>query len=633
MCGIAGIWNLDGSRLNKEKLVRFTDSIIERGPDGSGYELYDNETLGLGHRRLSILDLTDAGHQPMSYLDGRYHMTYNGEVFNFGELRIELEQKGYTFRSDTDSEVVMAAFDAWGPECLNRFNGMWAFAIWDNSEKTLFMARDRFGIKPFYYYHQPGKLLAFASETRAFKKLDGFQREFDSQMVQLRSQEIRIHGSGYSIYKDIFCVMPGHFALVRRDGNIKQQRWWHIEENLWKDVPKNFKEQAEQYYDLFEDSCRLRLISDVRIATALSGGLDSSSVYSVVNAVLNKGKMDRVPGDSQTAVVVTFPGLEDDEREYAEKAIRFTGGNAIFLPQEYPNLPEQVVNDTIMFDSLNRSPITAVSGIYKGMKERGIKVSLDGHGVDEMLYGYRDMLYNLFNFYYKQRMFKKANMVRNIIVPTYPEQEQPRVLENLNTLVREIRSPFATVKSILKGIIGTQKIDRSLYQISESFEPIGQPYDFRHLSYPDQIIYNETFVETLPTIFRNFDLAGMMNSVEIRMPFMDWRLVTYLFSLPIESKIGYGFNKLILREAMKGRMAEEIRTRRLKIGINSPITSWMNNELREWAFDMFSSSDFRNSEFTNVRLIDEILNIPKDNPISTQEIESAWKMLNLFIIK
>lgn len=632
MCGIAGIWHIDGSSLNKEKLVRFTDSMFERGPDGGGHEIYENETLGLGHRRLSILDLSDAGHQPMSYLDGRYHMTYNGEVFNFGELREELKQKGYGFRSDTDSEVIMAAYDAWGHECLNRFNGMWAFAIWDNREKTLFMARDRFGIKPFYYLIQPGRLLAFASETRAFKQLEGFQRQLDEQMVNLQSQGARIHGSGYSIFKGIHSILPGHYALVKPDGKLLQRRWWSIEDHIWEKVPETLEEQAEQYYELLEDACRLRLVSDVKVATALSGGLDSSAVYSVVNGLLKKGSLDRVPADSQKAVVVTFPGLENDERAFAEKAIEFTKGEAIFLPQEYPDLANQITRDTIMFDGLNPSPITAISGIYRGMRQNGITVSLDGHGVDEMLYGYRDMLYNLFQYYYKTRDLKHADMLRDVIIPTYPQNEQQRVLGNLNALMKGARSPLSGIKALAKRILGKEGIDRAGYNASGLFAPIGEPYDFSAYSYPDRIIYNETFVETLPDIFRNFDLAGMMNSVEIRMPFMDWRLVTYQFSLPVESKIGHGFNKLVLREAMKGRMSEEIRTRRLKIGISSPVVRWVNKELNGWVSDLCSSSDFRSSLINGTHDADAFLKLAGSGNASHELVSKLWMDINLYLI-
>ncbi len=633
MCGIAGIWNLDGSQLELHKLKKFTDSMLERGPDGSGYELYLNETLGLGHRRLSILDLSEAGHQPMHFADDRYSITFNGEIFNFLDIRGELKTKGYKFRSDSDTEVVLAAYHEWGAESLNKFNGMWALAILDTHENKLFMARDRFGIKPYYYLHIPGKILAFASETRAFKNLEGYNRSMDDQMVGLQASGARIHGSGYSIYKGIHSILPGHYSVVTSTSGFTQKRWWHINDHLWTDVPATLEEQAEKYYEIFQDACRIRLISDVKVATALSGGLDSSSVYSVVNALLKKGGLDRVPADSQKAVVVTFPGLENDERQFAEKVVEFTKGEAIYLPQEYPNLAEQITKDTQIFDGLNASPITAISGIYRGMREQGITVSMDGHGVDEMLYGYRDMMYNLFNYYYKKRDLKHADMMRDVIFPTYAEHDQNRVFKNLEMLMKSAKSPISGLKSVAKKILKRNAIDRTAYQSNKLLKPIGEPYDFSHLSYPEQIIYNETFVETLPDIFRNFDLAGMMNSVEIRMPFMDWRLVAFQFSLPIESKIGNGFNKLVLRQAMKGKMAEEIRTRRLKIGISSPIANWFAGDLKEWSLDLLSkrraSGELR---FVNNEFIHEFKIGIENKTLSLEQAHSAWLELNCELI-
>lgn len=632
MCGIAGIWHLDGTSLPHGKLEAFTDAMKERGPDGSGYDYFEQNTLGLAHRRLSILDLSEAGRQPMYYQDKRYAMTYNGEVFNFMDIRNELRGEGFSFRTDTDSEVIMAAYIKWGPACLDRFNGMWALAIWDDKEKSLFMARDRFGIKPYYYVYEPGRLLAFASETRAFKHLEGYTRRIDDRMVKLQKDGARLLGSGYSIFEGIHCILPGHFVLLKPGETLIQKRWWNIEDHLWKKVPETLEGQAEQYYNLLEDACRLRLISDVKVATALSGGLDSSAVYSVVNALLKKGSLERVPADSQKAVVATFPGLETDERSFAEKAIEFTKGDAIFLPQEYPNLAEQITNDTVIFDGLNTSPITAISGIYRGMRQNGVTVSMDGHGVDEMLYGYRDMLYNLFNYYYKSRDLKHADMLRDVIIPTYPETEQARVSGNLKMLMNGARSPLSGLKAVAKKLLGKSSFDRSTYTTSGLVSKIGQPYDFSHLSYPEQIIYNETFVETLPDIFRNFDLAGMMNSVEIRMPFMDWRLVTYQFSLPIESKIGKGYNKLILRESMKGRMAEDIRNRRLKIGISSPVQRWFNQELKDWVLDMTAQKDFVENIENGKEHAELFMKQVSKGGADHETVTKLWTDLNLFLI-
>jgi asparagine synthase (glutamine-hydrolysing) len=197
--------------------------------------------------------------------------------------------------------------------------------------------------------------------------------------------------------------------------------------------------------------------------------------------------------------------------------------------------------------------------------------------------------------------------------------------------MKQARSPFSGVKAIAKKLLGRQGFDRTEYSNSSVLKPIGEPYDFSHFSYPDRIVFNETFVETLPDIFRNFDLAGMMNSVEIRMPFMDWRLVTYQFSLPIQSKIGSGYNKLVLREAMKGRMAEEIRTRKMKIGISSPINSWLNHILKEWVLDNFqsSSANFLGLSISRKQLETEL----QTGTVSQDLSKKIWLAINLKMIE
>ncbi|MBS3912908.1 MAG: asparagine synthase (glutamine-hydrolyzing) [Bacteroidetes bacterium] len=633
MCGIAGIWHLDGTSLPNGKLENFTDSILERGPDGSGYDYFENNTLGLGHRRLSILDLSEAGHQPMYFANRRYAITYNGEVFNFEEIRAELEALGHHFESQTDTEVVLAAYAHWGERCLTKFNGMWAFAIWDNQEKTLFMARDRFGIKPFYYTYVPGSILAFASETRAFKKLQDYQRSLDENLVKLHVQGVRIHGSGNSIYKNIFQILPGHYMKYRSGGELNQKRWWNIADYIRKDIPKTLEEQAEEFYSIFRDACRLRLISDVSVGTALSGGLDSSSVYSVVFDLLQKEHLHRVHANSQQAFVATFPGLLADERHYAEEAISFTGGPAVFLDQNYGNLRERIIQDTLKFDALLNGPITSVSGIYAGMKKAGITVSMDGHGVDEMLYGYRDMIYNLFYYFYNKGDYKQSKMIQDVLIPTYHEVEQDAAMANINRLTKLASNPLMKLKAVIRRVVKGNPFDGDAYINHDSLVQLGEPYDFSGMNYVDRMVYQETFVDTLPAIFRDFDRAGMMNSVEIRMPFMDWRLVRYIFSLPFSSKINGEFNKLILRESMKGKMAEGIRTRKHKIGIGSPVEHWFQTELQEWVQDFFHSTSYtKNRIITDKDFAEKLDEGYRNKNLDKNTIHIAWQEMNLHII-
>ena len=634
MCGIAGIWNLNGTQLEIGSLESFTDSLIERGPDGAGYDYFNNNSLGLGHRRLSILDLSSAGRQPMYFANRRYAITYNGEIFNFLEIREELEKYGYNFITQTDTEVVLAAYHKWGEHCLQRFNGMWAMAIWDDEQKSLFLSRDRFGIKPLFYNFDPDKRFAFASESRAFKVLDHFDRDFDMEMVELSIKNIRIQGSGFSIYKGIFQILPGHKMTIKSgDRTINQKRWWNIADHLRNDIPKTLEKQSEEYYSIFRDACKIRLVSDVPLATALSGGLDSTSVYSTVFDLLKNDTLNRTYTDSQKAFVATFPGLISDERHYAEEALKFTGGPAIFLDQNLNNLPEQIVADTIKYDSLYNSPITSVSGIYRGMKSAGITVSMDGHGVDEMIYGYRDMIYNLFYHFYRKGDYKMAAEIRKVLVPTYHISEQDGALANIQRLMKTAKSPTHQIKRIVKKIIKGSGSYQDNYSTNEKITGLGEPYNFDGLSYPDKIVYRETFIDTLPSIFRDFDKASMMNSVEIRMPFMDWRLVSYMFSLPFESKIGKGFNKLILREAMKGKMSEAIRTRTHKVGIGSPVQHWFRNQLKPWVQDTLHSQELQSRLYIlNKNDIESLDKAYESGTVSNEQVFRAWYEINLHII-
>lgn len=624
MCGITGIYKLNSQGVNKSDFVRFTDSMIYRGPDGFGYEYFEECALALGQRRLSILDLTAAGKQPMSYANGRYWITYNGEVFNFSELRKELLAKGFSFVSDTDTEVILASYIAWGADCLKKFNGMWAIAIWDTQEKELFMARDRFGIKPFYYIYQPGIQLAFASETRAFKYLEGFQRSVDDYLLSLnRMDNYAIEGLGHTIFKEIKQILPGHCVRFKKGKDFVQKRWWHISDYDKQQIPKTQEEQAEKFYELFRDACRLRLISDVPVGTALSGGLDSTSVYSTVYDILQKESLGRVNKDSQRAFSAVFPGLQQDERAFAEQAVKFTGSSLNLIETNYDYLIEDIEKETELGDFLQTSPITAVSSVYKGMRLNGIVVSMDGHGVDEMLYGYRDMVYNLFNYHLNRGEIENFQRYREVLIKTYHPDNQKALIANLNHAEATELGFMAGLKRQLKSMARKavkNEIDRQMRYLPQYMpEKLGQPYDFSDKALPERMVYHEFFEHCLPALLRNFDRASMMNSVEIRMPFMDWRLVTYVFSLPTESKIGEGYTKLLLRKAMKGRIEESLRTRTFKVGIGSPIEFWLNGPIREWAIGVLKDHPLA-----------DVLKANKN--LNLSEAERIWKEINLGLI-
>ncbi|MDI1235288.1 MAG: asparagine synthase (glutamine-hydrolyzing) [bacterium] len=625
MCGIAGIYNFTSESQDLEVLKQFTDSMEHRGPDGSGYDFLNNDRLGLGHRRLSILDLTNAGHQPFHYMD-RYCMVYNGEIFNFGGIKANLITKGYTFRSETDTEVVIAAYDCFGLNCFEQFNGMWALALWDNQKKQLILSRDRYGVKPLYY-SQFSQSFAFASETRAFKFLRGFNRQIDERNYEITlKNNYALEGIGYTIFKDIFQVLPGHYLVIDETKSIQQRRWYDIRERL-KPTPSDYKKQSNKFYELFRDACRIRLVSDVKVATALSGGLDSSSIYSTVFDILNTENNQRTNKDSQLAVSAIFPGLENDERQYVEKVIDYTKGNIEWVTTDTENLTEDIERDTELFDGISNAPITAISAIYKGMRNAGITVSLDGHGVDEMLYGYLYMVYDLWLEAVKEQNAREADdnalTLSGLYSPAYQESKK---LE-LKKISQQSINAISRIKWRLKKIAHLNKME-TLNYIPINLPPLSdKPYDFSSYNIKNRILFYEFFQNSLPTLLRNFDRAGMMNSVEIRMPFLDYRVVEYIFSLPFKSKIGNGFTKRILREAMSKKMNEEVRKRTYKVGIASPFENWATHYLKNW-FELKIKKLKVDEQQKYLNLLNQFYNTG-----NMKLLEEIWYKLNLELIK
>ena len=651
MCGISGIWSLNDTIINEQELQLLNNSIAHRGPDGFGIWLDSTCTVGLGHRRLSILDLTENGKQPMSYSDSRFQITFNGEIFNFIELRKELVAFGLQFKSHSDTEVVLAAYLHWGVECLNRFNGMWAFAIWDNQEQTLFLARDRFGIKPLHYIFQPNRRLAFASEPIAFKNLNGFKRVFNAENVARTLKDtFSLEGTGHTLFNQIYQLLPGHYSLVRKGlSEFKQQRWWDAEY-----APINpaisYKEQVDQFRSIFEDSCKIRLRSDVTIATALSGGLDSSSVYCMVNHILKTmPAIERVPMDCQMAFSMHFKNSEFDEKEYADAAISFSGGKIKYIEPDSHLLSSEIISDTIKFDNIYVTTINALSSIYRQMKNDGVTVSLDGHGVDEMLWGYNFMFNPLFKSNSLHPIGVNFQELENAYLNLYKPELRPERLDFLRSLENQtIYEEGPSISRKIKDHLVPKQIKKFYrkHKNAKEFtdfeipaynyklpELSNQPFEFDHHPLPYQIPFKNFHIDTLPTILRNFDRASMMNGIEIRMPFMDYRLVSYVFSLPMSSKIGSGFTKRILRDAMEGVIPPSIQQRTTKIGLNAPINDWFNGPLKEFILDEVNSHSFAQNEIWNgkkVRVFAE--KKLQNNNINSIDAAKLWRIINAHIL-
>jgi asparagine synthase (glutamine-hydrolysing) len=595
MCGISGIYHLSNSPVSLETLKRFTDSMLHRGPDGAGYELFDKETLGLGQRRLSILDLSEAGKQPMAYADGRYWITYNGEIFNFIEVREELQQLGHSFKSETDTEVILAAYAQWGNACLNKFNGMWAFAIWDEQEKTLFLARDRFGIKPLYYTFTD-QFIAFASETIAFKYLDGFNRAINEERLnEIVENSLAHEGLGLTIYDKIYQILPGHTLLIQKNKPVpKQKRWYDIRAKIKKGNSNTYEDNVKSFYNLFENACKIRMRSDVPLASALSGGLDSSSVYSMVHHISGQSvNNNRQAQQFKKAITAVFPGTDMDEKQYAEVVAEKWGKeNWICISNNMGQLAQEMENVTAKFDTITGAPMNAITKIYEGVRNEQVIVSLDGHGVDEMLFGYRYMLDKLFYYYLEIGSVEKAILVKDVLVNLYHENNRESVRKRLGSLISQVEKNKNSLKGILKSLLKPTKAKVDGVKIPNESNTLSDDlYHFESFPYEQQILLNDFFIYSLPTYLRDFDRAAMQHSVEVRMPFMDYRLVEFCFQLPIEHKIGAGYTKRIVRDAVKEIVPKSIVERTFKVGIGSPLVSWFHNELNGYAQELLNKSE------------------------------------------
>ena len=498
MCGITGILNFRDS-VNPEDLDHFTDALVHRGPDGRG--TFIEGPIGLGHRRLSILDLSDAGKCPMSYgeADGkRFWITYNGEIYNFLELRSELRTLGYKFKTETDTEVILASYEQWGKDCLLRFNGMWAFAIWDSLEKKLFIARDRFGIKPLCYAATPDRFI-FASEMKAFLALKEFPVILNGDIIpQIIQNTAACEGTiDQTPMRGVRRLPAGHWIAVNSNGSYFVQKWWETADHI-PQVPERYEDQVDQFRELFMEAVRIRMRSDVPVGTCLSGGLDSSAVASSM-AWLHRSSandaLERCPKDWQQTFIATFPGSKIDEQEYADEVVRHINAKPHYWVFDEKDALNHIVDFVWSMEDIYGGIGVPAWCLYRELRRNKVVVSLDGHGGDELLGGY------------------------------------------------------------------TWYLDWPMNQVNQN-------------------LYKDFHYGVLPAILRNFDRCSMAHGIEVRMPFMDWRLVTFVFGLLPEAKIGGGFTKRILRDSMDGIMPEKVLRRVSKIGFNSPMIEWFNGGMR-----------------------------------------------------
>src|SRR5215813_9161195 len=646
MCGIAGYWGYMANDMTPTSFAAFTRSLAHRGPDGFAIEHYADARFWLGHHRLAIIDLSEHGRQPLSYAKGRYWIAYNGEVYNYAELRAELSALGHRFVSNTDTEVIVAAYAQWGPDCQLRFNGMWGLAIWDNQDRQLFLSRDRFGVKPLHYTLHNGAI-AFASELKAFLALPWIDGAFDLEILSETLTNLNGHESTeYTLLPNVLRLPAGHAMLIGADGRVCLTRWWNTLDHL-PTVPTKLEQQVGEFRDILFHACRVRLRSDVPLATSLSGGLDSSAIACAISEINRNGQIFGAPKDWRRAFVISWKGTPYDEEHYARTIVQHAEMAAQY---EHVHETAAVSNlEKIILDveSVFLDPKVGHWMVYRAMRANGIYVTLDGSGADELLGGYPicvaraiDTALSVSRYLDLRRALSgfddatRSGILRELRLLLKHEIKRLQLLEPL----RQIRGRVRDLCTHLR-----QLTDSETMSFSEQSRQVLRPYLGPHRLY-DEDLDRETCGMTpfqamlfswfhkglLPTLLRNFDRASMAHGVETRMPFMDWRLVTYSFALPETSKLGGGFTKRVLREAMKGIMPDSIRLRRNKFGFVSPINVWTRGPLNSWVRDACASQCFLESPVWNGL---EVRSLVNRAVVAQKSIEPVWPIIQAHVLQ
>lgn len=566
MCGIAGIISPDQQLVSIERLKQMSDALSHRGPDGEDYWINDKGNVGFGHRRLAIIDLSRTGCQPMHYLE-RYTIIYNGEIYNYLELKDDLKKKGYSFHTNSDTEVILACFDCYKYDCVEKFDGMFAFSIWDNKEMELFAARDRFGEKPFFYYYDNNQFV-FGSELKALWA-GGIERNVNLKMLfnYLTIGYVDNPNQPEETFFENISKLPAATILTYKPGEeeVVLEKYWDIDlENTNNKI--NDAQALEQFNELLYTSVKRRLRSDVPIGTSLSGGLDSSTVVAISSKL-------QTSNYSHKCFTAVFPGFAKDESAYSRKVAD------CFNMQQYTVSPSAVdlISDIQNLIHFHDEPIGSASvymqyKVYELTKSNNVKVLLDGQGADEILGGY----HKYFKWYW-QELFRNRRLITSGELKA-AKRIGVREQFGLRNVIAALFPDFASVfleRQYLLSALQQDDLTKDFirFQSKEAYYTLPTIFSL------NGVLYFNTFMHGLEELLRYADRNSMAHGKEVRLPFLSNELVEFLFSLPSHFKIRQGWTKWLLRKTMENSLPSEIVWRKDKIGFEPPQKLWMQNEV------------------------------------------------------
>jgi asparagine synthase (glutamine-hydrolysing) len=612
MCGIVGIVDFSfGS--NENILVECTNSLFHRGPDGFGYQFFEkkNFQLGLGHRRLSIIDLTDAGKQPMNF--NEFWIVFNGEIYNYADIKVELENLGHSFKSNSDTEVILHAYSQWGDSCLERFIGMFAFVIYNEKQNTFFMARDRAGVKPFFYYYDE-ELFMFSSELKSFHKHTNFKKIINLSSVQAFVQFGSVP-TPHTIFENSFKLKPGHYLKFDLSTRLEKKKvfpenqieYWSVYDSYNSSkINISFDDAKKKTKDILLSACNYRLISDVPVGVFLSGGYDSASVVSLLQSNLTK---------KLKTFTISVPDIGLDEAPFAKAIANHLGTDHTEIDCTQREVLEIIPHLAHYFDEPFADSSAIPTTLVSQAARKKVTVALSADAGDEVFAGY-----NRYDFItkYGRKINSIPSFMRKVtsnMMNKIPSHSLPILRNKYN-----FHNRYEKLKILLKDpsprnimlSISQQFTDNQIQELMlENHDFLKTSYiserlnedNYSNLSYMMAIDYETYLVDD---IMQKVDRSTMSASLEGREPYLDHRIIEWAARLPDDYKYNRGIKKYILREIFHDYIPKTI-MERPKMGFAIPIGKWLQKELKELVLDHLNEHFIKDQRIFNFKYIERIL--------------------------
>lgn len=609
MCGIIGIWQKDGNFVSEQLLIRMRDTMYSRGPDDAG--LWIDKAIGFGHRRLSILDLSALGHQPMIDEETDAVIIYNGEVYNYKELKNELEKYGFKFKGQSDTEVILSAYKKWGVACVNKFMGMFAFAIWDPKAKGIFLARDRMGIKPLYYYGN-ANLFMFASSLKALVVHSECPAEIDPDALGLYL-EMRFIPAPWTILKGVKKLKPGHTLWVNQKG-IKESCYWSLDSikinEQYENIPE--AELVDELDRLLQESVKRHLISDVPLGAFLSGGIDSSLIVAI---------MSRLSSSPVKVFTIGFTEKQYDESAQAMGIAKYLGVNFDLEVMKSNDLLNLLDENSFQYDEPFADSSSLPTMMVSRFAKRSVTVSLSGDGGDELFAGYPDY----FILPYMQHIYRLPSFVR-FAVGYAMEQIGSNQIRTLGQCLMQtdISNSFTFMRSITKGFDKRSIYDKGSKSLMQLYKERSSSFSLLDEISKDSRLDAAYFLPD--DILHKLDVASMSTSLEARVPILDHKVVEFAFSLPVKYKIRGLSGKWILKQVLAKYLPQKLFGGPKK-GFIIPMDKWFKHELKDMIRDELSPSRIKGLGYLNPIGVENLLNMHLSN--KRQVHSTLWALLIL----